>query len=180
MSDNHYKTPRALPAAWQNAGEDEQGSSWFQKTLMVMGAIFGVLIIVGVIGVSVFAYFNVGQNRESRAYADTAIQAIIAAWQPEELEKRLSPEAKATLKPGDLGRLFASYVRLGKLVKYKGAEGQAQMGYLPGKGRMVSAFYVAMADFEKGPGRIRVQLIRNDDGQWQIVGFWVDSPALIQ
>jgi hypothetical protein len=179
MSEDHYKTPRALPAAWQTSGE-EGGLSWFQKALMVMGAIFGVLIIVGVIGVSVFAYFNVGQNREARAYADAAIPAIITAWQPEELEKRLSPEARATLKPGELARLFATYVKLGKFKQYKGAQGQAQMGYVPGKGRVVSGFYVGMADFEKGPARIRLQLIRDDAGQWQIMGFWVDSPALIQ
>ncbi len=44
---------------------------------------------------------------------------------------------------------------------------------------MVSAEYVASADFEAGPAEIKMSLIKHGD-QWQILGIHVNSKVFLE
>ncbi|HEX4328265.1 MAG TPA: hypothetical protein VH105_15695 [Burkholderiales bacterium] len=175
---NPYKTPAAvIPAAWQ-APDDEHRSSWIQKTLMVCGVLFIAQVVIIAVAIATLSWSGRGMDQASKAYTDAAIVAIVSHWDAFELEKRASPEFKAILKPGDLDRLFTLFRKLGDLKNYKGSRGQANMNFDIKKGRIVSATYVAKADFEKGPAEILLVLIMHD-GDWEVAGFRVNSPALL-
>jgi hypothetical protein len=45
-------------------------------------------------------------------------------------------------------------------------------------GKVISAQYTAEATFQKGDATIKLGLIKHGD-QWQILSFYVDSPALV-
>ena len=174
-----YKTPRALPAAWQTQGDDEPRGSWLKKILMIFGAVFAALIMVAIAGVAVFAYLGTGLDRESKTYVDLAVPAIAGNWEAGELDSRKSAELRAIIKPGEVEKFFSVLqTRLGRLKQYKGARGGSFVGYDLKKGKVVTARYVAQADFEQGRAEILLSLVKRD-GDWQITEFRVNSPQLM-
>jgi len=44
---------------------------------------------------------------------------------------------------------------------------------------VISAAYVAGADFANGPAEIRMSLIKHGD-QWQLLGFHIDSKVFLE
>jgi hypothetical protein len=150
-----------------------------KKALMVLGAIFIVVIVLLVGGSAIIALKGRAVDRESKAYVDAAIPAIAANWDIKEIEKRISPEFKATLKEGDLEKLVLIFSKLGKLQKYQGAKGEANIQAMLGKGTRITAAYIAYADFERGPAEIKMTLIKHGD-QWQIYGLHIDSKVFLE
>ena len=73
---------------------------------------------------------------------------------------------------------YAAFAKLGPLVHYDGAKGQSTIAVLAGKGRIVTANYVARAVFAHGSAEIDLSLIR-EQGHWKIDGFHVNSPSLL-
>ena len=145
---------------------------------MILGAICFVLIALGGIGVGYIAIRGSSLDKESKAYVDAAIPAIVTNWNKKELLDRASPEFKQAVTDGQIDQLLHWFTSLGRLQKCEPANGQALMSATPQAGKTITAQYVAKAKFEKGEATITVKLIQHGD-QWQILGFNVNSPQLV-
>lgn len=65
-----------------------------KKLLIILGALFLVLLVVGGIGFAILAYRGNALDKESSAYADAALLAIASQWSQKALLERASPEFK--------------------------------------------------------------------------------------
>jgi hypothetical protein len=149
-----------------------------KKFFIVLGSIFLAIIVLGAIGIAFVAVRGNALDKESKAYADSAIPAIVTTWSEKELLDRASPEFKQAVTIDRLDRLFRWVSGLGQLQKCEPAQGHAVMSATTQTGKMISAEYSAKATFQKGEAVIKLGLIKHGD-HWQILNFHVDSPALI-
>lgn len=144
-----------------------------RRFVYICGILLLVLVVAGGIAIRVVAYKGNALDRESKAFVDAAIPAIAANWRREQLLERATPELRDNAKPEDLRRLFDALSRLGALLEYEGATGEALMSYVAGSGSTVSATYTAKARFQNGGASFRVVLLKRDD-RWMIHNFHVD------
>jgi len=149
-----------------------------KKFFIVLGSIFLAIVVLGTIGIGFIAVRGNALDKESKAYADSAIPAIVTTWSEKELLDRASPEFKKAVTADWQSRLFRWVSGLGQLQKCEPAQGQALMSATTQTGKMISAQYTAKATFQKGEATIKLGLIKHGD-QWQILSFYVDSPALV-
>jgi hypothetical protein len=147
-----------------------------KKFFIVLGSIFLALIVLAAIGIAFVAIRGTALDKESKAYADSAIPAIVSNWSEKALLDRASPEFKKTVTIDQLDRLFRMFSRLGTLQKCESTQGHALMSATTQRGKMTSAQYTTKATFERGEAVIKLAMIKHGD-QWEIVGFHVDSPA---
>ena len=63
-----------------------------KRFLIVLGSIFLALIVLGGLGIGFVAVQGNALDKESKAYADSAIPAIITTWLDKALLDRASPE----------------------------------------------------------------------------------------
>lgn len=149
------------------------------KTAFMIIGMVAVGIVVFVAAVFGFvAYEGTKFDASSKAYIDANIPPIISNWSREELEKRESDGFRSATTTGKLDELFGIFRRLGPMKSYDGARGDANMNVTPAAGLEVTARYIVKATFQNGPAEILVILVRVD-GNWQILGFRVNSDALI-
>ena len=150
-----------------------------KKFLIVLGSIFLAVIVLGAIGIAFTAIRGTALDKESKAYADSALRAIVSTWSEKELLDRASPEFRKAVTIDQLDRFFLAYYNtLGRLQKCEPAQGQSTMSLTSQTGGMTTGQYTAIATFEKGEATIKLTLIKHG-GQWQIGGFHVDSPAFV-
>ena len=149
-----------------------------KKFFIVLGSMFFALIVLVAIGIAFVAIRGTALDKESKAYADSAIPAIVSTWSEKELLDRASPEFKKAVTIDELDRLFRWISGLGSLQKCESAEGHSLMSATTQAGKTVSAEYTAKGIFEKGEATIKLGLIKHGD-QWQIINFHVNSPALV-
>lgn len=150
-----------------------------KKTLMILGGIFAVAVVV-IVGAIVFAAVKgPALDRESKQYAEATLPAIISQWDIQALQARTSPEFKAAVSDEVLEKLIRIYQKLGKLKEYKGTNGQANVSLTLQQGTVISARYIANADFEAGPATITLDLIKHGD-QWQILSLRIDSKVFLE
>ena len=149
-----------------------------KKFLIVLGSIFLTIVVLGTIGIAFVAVRGAALDKESKAYVDSAIPAIVTTWSEKELLDRASPEFKKAVTIDQLDRLFRAFATLGRLQNRESANGQALMSATTKNGKTISAQYTANATFEKGEATIKLGLIKHGD-QWQILGFHVDSPVFV-
>ena len=150
-----------------------------KKVLMILGGVFVMLAVFAVLGIAILAVKGNALDKESNQYADAAVRAIVSQWDITEIQNRASPEFKAAVKDDDLERLVKMFRRLGKLKTYNGAKGQATMSVTTQNGKVISAEYVASADFHTGPAEIRLSLIKHGD-QWQLAGIRINSKLFLE
>jgi len=151
-----------------------------RKMLVVLGWVFlGVLVILGGF-VGYFFYVGSGLDASSKAYVDQSVPAIVASWSKDELLRRASPELrKAIPDEQQVAQLFGKLSQLGKLERYEGSKGDANISVTAQAGKMITASYIANAKFEKGSAQITIRLIQKGT-QWQILYFYVNSPIFLQ
>jgi len=149
-----------------------------KKFFIILGSIFLAIILLGAIGIAFVALRGNALDKESKAYADAAIPAIITTWIEKELLDRASPEFKQAVKIDQLDRLFRWVSGVGQLQKCEPAQGQALMSATTQTGKMISAQYSAKATFQKGEALIKLGLIKHGN-EWGILNFHVDSPTLV-
>jgi hypothetical protein len=113
-------------------------------------------------------------DKESKAYADAAIPAMVTTWNKKELLNRASSEFNQAITTDQVDRLFKEASSLGRLRKCEPAQGESELVFTSLSGSAVGARYTSNADFEKGPATIVLTLIKHGD-QWQIAGFWVTA-----
>ena len=144
-----------------------------KKILMVLGAIFICLILVGVIVFSGFYYYASGLDKEAEAYIDEVIPRIITYWNSGELIDHASPEFLQIFPAKKVELLFDAFSeQMGPLKEYKGVTGKIKISISPRGKPIIIADYLAEAVFEKAPAKIEIRMIRRGD-KWQIVGFLV-------
>lgn len=148
-----------------------------KKTLMILGGIFGVLIIVGVIGFSILAVKGNALDEESKSYVDDVTPKILANLNRVTLFQYSSEELKNSAPQEEFDKLFNWFGKLGKFIEYKESNGQANISVTTQNGKQITAYYVAQAEFENGPATIKVSTMKKGD-DWQIYGFHVNSMAL--
>lgn len=150
-----------------------------KKTLTILGGIFVAVILVGVVMIAIAAVKGTALDKESREYLDEAIPAIVGKWDIKEIQKRASPEFNEAVKPEDLEKLMRVFRRLGSLKSYNGAKGDSTISITSQHGKVISATYIARADFSNGPAEITMSLIKHGD-QWQLLGIHVDSEVFLE
>jgi hypothetical protein len=149
-----------------------------KKFLVVLGSIFLAIIVLGAIGIAFVAVRGNALDKESKAYAESAIPAIVTRWSEKALLDRASPEFKQVVTIDQLDRLFRWFSSLGQLQKGEPSQGHAVISATTQTGKMISAQYRAKATFQKEEAMIKLGLIKHGD-HWQILNFHVDSPALV-
>jgi hypothetical protein len=149
-----------------------------KKFFAVLGIIFLIIIVLGAIGFGYIAYRGNALDKESKAYADAAISAIVTTWSEKELLDRASPELKQAVPQQQLDELFRRFAGLGHLQKCDPAQGQSMTSATTQAGIQVRAEYNADATFDKGKALIDIALIKHGD-QWQILGFFVKPPRVL-
>ena len=144
-----------------------------------LGIAFVVLLVAAAGGIGYIAYVGGKLDKQAQAYVDDAVPRIVAEWSADELQRRASPEFLHATKPDDLRSLFVLFAKLGPLIQYGGAKGQATIYASAGGGKRVTASYVTQATFKNGAATIEITL-RQIDGVWRVDAFRVNSPALIE
>jgi hypothetical protein len=149
-----------------------------KKGLMIAGALFLSLVVVGgaVFGWTLFQGRSL--DKESKAYVDAAIPAIVSTWDVAEIQKRSSPELRAAVNDERLAQLVQVFQKVGRFKSYGGSKGEATISVTQ-NGKAISAAYVGDADFDTGPAHITMTLVKHSD-QWQILGLQVNSDALLR
>jgi len=140
---------------------------------MILGYIFLALIVVLIAGFGALTVIGNRLDKESRAFVDLAIPAIVSTWDVSEIEKRASPEFNEEVDYDDLEQDFGVLQQLGKLLEYKGSAGDSNITLSLQYGYEITADYTASADFEAGSTNMRMSLIRHG-GQWQILDFKIN------
>ena len=144
-----------------------------------LGKIFLILILL----VAGFVGYGIWQgptlDAQSKAFVDSAVPAICSTWNKDEVLNRASPEFTQTVSKRDVSALLSALSRrLGRFVRYDGAKGDSNFGFT-NKGVSLTARYVAKAQFSNGPAVIHFSLVKRG-GQWQLLNFLFESPALLR
>ncbi len=125
---------------------------------------------------------RIALDKEGKAYADSAIYAIVSTWSEKDLLDRASPEFKQSVTTDQLDHVFRSFRSLGSLRKCEPAQGGAGRVVKPSTKQsdvVILRHYTAKATFEKGEASIELVLIQPKSGdQWQIRSFYVDPQGL--
>ncbi len=140
---------------------------------MILGYVFLVLIVLLIAGFGSLTVIGNRLDKESKAFVDAAIPAIVSTWDVSEIEKRASPEFNDEVDYDELEQDLGVLQQLGKLVEYKGSTGDANITLSLQYGYEITADYTASADFEAGSTNMRMSLIRHE-GQWQILDFKIN------
>jgi len=143
-----------------------------KKVIMALGYLFLICIVLLIAAALIVVIQGKKLDRESRAYVDRAIPAIISTWDVKEVEKRASPEFNNGVDYDDLDELFNLMQRLGSLKEYNGSTGNANLTISFLHGYEITADYVANAEFESGSVEIQMALILHH-GQWQILDLTI-------
>lgn len=143
-----------------------------KKIIMILGYVFLAVIVLLIAGAASVAVIGKRLDKDSKAYVDAALPAIITEWDVSELQKRASPEYDDSVDYDDVEDYFTSLQQLGKLEEYKGSTGDSNIT-ISLSGYEITADYIANADFEKGSAEIQISLIKRD-GSWQILDFKVN------
>ena len=148
-----------------------------KQFLIILGSVVLAIIILAAAGIGFVAMRGKALDKESKAYADAAVPAIVNGWNEKELLDRASPEFKKAATQNQLDQLFRWFSSLGRFQKCEPAQGQAVMSITSQGGKTISAQYTTKAVFEKGGGTVTLALIKHGD-QWQILRFDLRSPQL--
>jgi len=111
-------------------------------------------------------------DRESRAFVDKAVPAIVSEWDLGEVQKRASDEFNNSVNYDDLEEVFAAFQDLGRFEAYKGSNGDSNITLSVRYGFELTADYAAAAEFENGIVTLQLSLIKQGD-QWRILDLQI-------
>jgi hypothetical protein len=147
-----------------------------KKFLIVLGALFLILLVVGGIAFAILAYRGNTLDKESSAYADAALKTIVTEWSEKALLDHASPEFKQAVPIDQLDSYFRSCSKLGALQHADPMKGQAGISYDARVGKRIQGQYSTKAQFENAEATITMGLIKHNE-QWQILRFDVQAPG---
>jgi hypothetical protein len=141
-----------------------------RQILSVLGIIFVVVVLVGIVFVGISAYEGNSLDKSSKAYVEQTVKAIFSTWSKEELTKDASPQLAEFIEqhPGAIDRLFQKSSTLGALRDLGDPEGHADVLYTRGTDKQVTARYVVNARFQNGNAVIVVNAIEVPNG-WALL-----------
>jgi len=116
-------------------------------------------------------------DKESKAFVDAAVPAIVSGWDVGELQKRASDEFNNSVDNADLQRYFAILRKMGTLREYRGSTGEAQIAISFLNGVEITALYAASADCDEGAVDLQLSLIKQK-GRWLILGIRITPREL--
>jgi len=148
-----------------------------KKILMILGSIFAILVVAGVIGISVIAVKGTALDEESKVYVDEVTPEILANLNKETLFQYASDELKNSASPEEFDKIFDWFAKLGQFKEYEGSNGQASILLTAEKGKQITGSYQAQSEFENGPATIQITTIKKGDN-WEVIGFHITSMAL--
>ncbi|MGH7376960.1 MAG: hypothetical protein ACREKK_06035, partial [Candidatus Methylomirabilales bacterium] len=157
------------------------GKTHRRKFLAILGVASLVLVGWGIVGFGLHRLWNYGSQLDtgSKSYVDEVVPRIVSSWNSQELMQRASPQLISAAPPEKVKKVFQAFSdRFGSLKSYDGSRGEARVFVSPQTGKVTTASYVVDATFERAKASIHVNLIVRD-GRWEIVGFHVNSEALI-
>lgn len=144
-----------------------------------IGCLVFLIIIAVVAGVLYFGSKGTVVYKESQAYVDEAIPAIVSGWDGQALVSRATPEFIDAVDATELARRFAIYRTLGSLQDYKDSERQAKGGsfkFNGDKDKQIAIAFEAWAEFDAGEAQIKITVAKQDN-EWKISDFNVYSTA---
>ncbi len=147
-----------------------------KKALIFLGYTFLALIATLAVTFGLLLLQGKKLDRESKAFADTAIKAIASDWDVEELKKRASPEFESEVDFDEIQEYMESLQTLGKFESFEGAIGESTITLSPRFAYEITADYTGTVTFESGFAEIQILVIKQE-GHWQILDFRV-SPQL--
>jgi hypothetical protein len=152
-----------------------------KKLFQVLGGIFLAIILIVAVMVGMGIYQGTRLDASSKAYVEENVKPVVSTWSKDELIKRASPQLVEILgkHPDQIDRVFAKLSKLGALKSLSEPKGQSLVSVMVGSGKMVSATYIESAEFENGHADINIRLVQVD-GQWRFLGFFVNSPIMMQ
>jgi hypothetical protein len=152
-----------------------------KKFFQILGGIFLVLVVIVAVLIGVGIYQGTRLDSSSKAYVEVNVKPVVETWSKEELLKRASPELIEILgkDPDQVDRLFTKLAKLGALKSLSEPKGQAVISVKNDTGKVVSASYTETGEFENGHADFNIRLIQID-GQWRFLGFYVNSPIMLQ
>jgi hypothetical protein len=139
-----------------------------KKLITILGYFFLALIAVFVAGIGSLAVVGGALDKQSKAFVDAAVPAIVSEWDVVEVRKRASAEYNEAVNYGDMEELFNAFQKLGKFEDYKGSTGDSTITVSLKYGVELTADYTANAEFEKGTVNIQMALIKLG-GEWRIL-----------
>jgi hypothetical protein len=144
-----------------------------KKFFIVLGSIFLALIVLGGIGIAFVAVRGNALDKESKAYADAAIPAIVTTWTDKALLDRASPEFNQGTTAVQVYHMFRWWEgSLGRLQKCEPAQGQSLMSVTTQSGKTISAQYTARPNSKK-----EKQLLNSFSSSMVISGRSTDSKS---
>ena len=146
-----------------------------KNLVTILVGVFIALFVFLAICIGFFRYYGSGLDISSNKYVKKIIPEIASSWNSQVLIKSSSVEFKKKASEAQIDQLFFKLSRLGALSKIEISKGNCRMGYTSGEGLLVTAHYQAVATFAHGEANFTINLIQHN-GQWQILGFFVDSP----
>ena len=120
-----------------------------------------------------------GSSADGAKFAQGTIAVIATDWNADALIALASPELLQSTPPDKL-RAFIAFVggRLGSLKSCQDVQNGPWQLFLGSAGLSAVTWHYSDCQFEKGPGRITLQLVRRS-GAWRVVTINVNSDLLI-
>lgn len=158
-----------------------QNTTRLQKLFIGLGTVFASLILVALTVTFYISVSGMMFDRSSATYAEEAATAIIANWDPKEMEQRSHPQLLQTINErGGVEKLFSAFRKLGALESAPECRGESYSRYFASLDRMVTAVYACKAQFRTGPAIAKLELFYDANKGWEIAGFYVDSAVFRQ
>lgn len=151
-----------------------------KKFFMILGGIFGVILVIAGIAAAILIPAALRLDKDATAYIKDAVPKIVTNWNIQEMVNRASPQLNSTVAShGGYDRLFEMFHRLGAFKQLGAPKGSVGASAFTGQGAATLGNYTVPAEFEKGQATIQIQLRRFND-TWQINGFYVQSDVFLQ
>jgi hypothetical protein len=116
-----------------------------KKTLIILGGIFGGLIIIGIIGFALLAIKGTSLDKESKAYVDQVSPVILANLNKETLFQYSSEDLKNAASAEEFEKIFEWFGKLGQFKRYNESNGQATILFTTKSKGRITANYEAQA-----------------------------------
>ena len=152
-----------------------------KKFLAIVGGVFLVLLLAGAVFFGYGVYQGKKLDASSRAYIEQNIPTILQTWSKDALLERAAPRLRRDLDedPANTDLLFKKFKEVGTFQKMDDIKGNSITSLMPNKGLVKTAHYVIQAKFDQGDATITVNLVQTAE-KWQVVGFFVNSPRMLQ
>ena len=152
-----------------------------KKFLAIIGGISLVLLLAAAIFFGYGAYRGSKLDASSKIFIEEHIPRILSTWSKDDLLKLSSPTLLEIINkdPHSLDLLFKKTAALGKLQQLYDIKGGSNFSFTTKHGAVTTARYTAKAKFDNGDATIDIQMIQSS-GQWQLLGFFINSPFLLQ